>query len=188
MRKIDRDVFYGCKLLSDIRIPDNVEEISYGAFLACKELKRITLSEKLKYIGEAAFCYCSDLSTIVCNAKVPPIEEPSLEKTYVYSDVFHDVDKQNCKLYVPQGCEEAYRSSELWKDFNIVEMGTGIDEVKSEISFTPNSSLREGGAIYDLSGRKVSSQSSYSLPTREAQGGSLRKGLYIQNGKKVAVK
>ena len=185
MRKIDRDVFYGCKLLSDIRIPDNVEEISYGAFLACKKLKRITLSEKLKYIGEAAFCYCSDLSTIVCNAKVPPIEEPSLEKTYVYSDVFHDVDKQNCKLY--KGCEEAYRASELWKDFNIVEMGTGIDEVENEKSFTPVAPI-EGGAIYDLSGRKVSSQSSYSLPTREGQGGSLRKGLYIQNGKKVAVK
>ncbi len=42
--------------------------------------------------------------------------------------------------------------------------------------------------IYDLSGRKVSSQSSYSLPTQEGQGGSLRKGLYIVNGKKVAVK
>lgn len=42
--------------------------------------------------------------------------------------------------------------------------------------------------IYDLSGRKVSSQPSYSLPTREGQGGSLRKGLYIQNGKKVAIK
>ena len=69
-----------------------------------------------------------------------------------------------------------------------MEMGTGIDEVKSEISLTPNSSLREGGAIYDLSGRKVSSQSSYSLPTREGQSGSLRRGIYIQNGKRVAVK
>ncbi|MBQ9523838.1 MAG: hypothetical protein IJR69_01780, partial [Bacteroidaceae bacterium] len=46
----------------------------------------------------------------------------------------------------------------------------------------------ERGTIYDLSGRKVSSQSSNSLPTREGQGGSLRKGLYIVNGKKIMVK
>ena len=60
---------------------------------------------------------------------------------------------------------------------------TGIDE-KKLIPVAP----RERGTIYDLSGRKVSSQPSHSLPTQEGQGGSLRKGLYIQNGKKVAVK
>ena len=176
LRKIERDAFASCKLLSDIRILDNVEEISYGVFLACKKLKRITLSEKLKYIGEAAFCYCSDLSTIVCNAKIPPIAIPNPDKTYFYSDVFHDVDKQNCKLYVPQGCEEAYRASDLWKDFNIMEMGTGIGEVKSE---------KYDDAIYDLSGRKVNSlNSQFSTFNSQLK----RKGIYIQNGKKVAVK
>ena len=170
LKRIGRDVFYVCKSLSDIRIPDNVEEISYGAFLACTKLKRITLSEKLKYIGEAAFCYCSNLSTIVCNAQIPPIAIPNPDKTYVYSDVFHDVDKQNCKLYVPKGCEEAYRASDLWKDFNIIEMGTGIDEVKSE---------KYDDAIYDLSGRKVDFQfSTFNSQFR-------KKGIYIQNGKKV---
>ena len=48
-------------------------------------------------------------------------------------------------------------------------------------SLTPNPSPREGGAIYDLSGRKIDS----SLFTLHS---SLKKGLYIQNGKKVAVK
>ena len=66
---------------------------------------------------------------------------------------------------------------------DLIEQTTSV----SEKSLTPVAS-REDGAIYDLSGRKVSSQSSYSLPTQEGQGGSLRKGLYIVNGKKVAVK
>ena len=170
LKKIGRDGFYGCKSLSDIRIPDNVEEISYGAFLACTKLKRITLSEKLKYIGEAAFCYCSDLSTIVCNAQIPPIAIPNPDKTYFYSDVFHDVDKQNCKLYVPKGCEEAYRASDLWKDFNIIEMGTGISEVKKE----GVKSEKYDDSIYDLQGRRLSGK-----PT---------KGLYIQNGVKRVIK
>ena len=48
-------------------------------------------------------------------------------------------------------------------------------------SLTPNPSLREGGAIYDLSGRKIDS----SLFTLHS---SLKRGLYIQNGKKIIVK
>jgi hypothetical protein len=136
----------------------------------------------LKYIGEAAFCYCSDLSTTVCNAKIPPIAIPNPDKTYFYSDVFHDVDKQNCKLYVPQGCEEAYRAAELWKDFNIIEMGTGISEMQNERV----KSEKYDNAIYDLQGRKViGAEANSSLFTLHS---SLKKGLYIVNGRKIAVK
>ena len=48
-------------------------------------------------------------------------------------------------------------------------------------SLIPNPSPREGGAIYDLSGRKIDS----SLFTLHS---SLKRGLYIQNGKKIIVK
>ena len=63
------------------------------------------------------------------------------------TDVFYNVDKQNCKLYVPQGSEEAYRESELWKDFNIIEMGTGIA--------SPFEEAGEHGSVYDLQGRRM---------------------------------
>ena len=66
---------------------------------------------------------------------------------------------------------------------DLIEQTTSV----SEKSLTPVASRKDGG-IYDLSGRKVNSQSSYSLPIRKGQSGSLRKGLYIVNGKKVAVK
>ena len=39
---------------------------------------------------------------------------------------FMMLTSKNCKLYVPKGCEEAYRASDLWKDFNIIEMEIGI--------------------------------------------------------------
>ena len=48
-------------------------------------------------------------------------------------------------------------------------------------SLTPNPSPREGGAIYDLSGRKIDS----SLFTLHS---SLKRGLYIKDGKKIMVK
>ena len=61
---------------------------------------------------------------------------------------------------------------------DLIEQTTSI----SEKSLTPNPSQRERGAIYDLSGRKVNFQfSTFNSQFR-------KKGLYIQNGKKVAVK
>ena len=85
-------------------------------------------------------------------------------------------------LWINRNGEEIFRSE-------IAEEWTSDKPNTSRIEcLTPNPSLREGGTIYDLSGRKVSSQSSYSLPTREGQGGSLRKGLYIKDGKKIIVK
>ena len=165
LKKIGQDAFRTCQSLSEIIIPDNVEEISFGAFSGCVKLKSIILSKNLKSIGEAAFQYCSDLSTIVCNAQIPPTELPNPDKTYIYSDVFYKVDKQNCKLYVPKGCEEAYRASDLWKDFQVMEIGTGINKMKSD---------RFIDTIYDLDGRK--------LPQAP------QKGIFIQNGRKVAVK
>ena len=49
-------------------------------------------------------------------------------------------------------------------------------------SLTPNPSPRERGAIYDLSGRRVNCQ--FSTFNSQLK----RKGLYIQNGKKVVKK
>ena len=46
------------------------------------------------------------------------------------SDVFCNVDKKNCTLYIPQGTESDYLLADVWGDFkNIVEFdATGIDK------------------------------------------------------------
>ena len=112
---------------------------------------------------------CSGLQSIVCNAPAPPS----------YGQlVFYGVEKQNCKLYVPKGCEEAYRAAELWKDFNIIEMGTGISEMKNDRVKSED----YGDATYDLSGHKVDFQ--FSTFNSQLK----KKGIYIQNGVKRVIK
>ena len=162
--RIGSHAFSKCSSLASFNIPEGSRGIEKAAFAGCSNLKTVVIPESVIYIEWFGFSGYTGLSSIVCNAKNPPS---------VGQFGFDGVDKQNCKLYVPKGCEEAYRNAEEWQNFNIIEKGTGIDEVKSE---------KYDDAIYDLSGRKVDFQfSTFNSQFR-------KKGLYIQNGKKVALK
>ncbi len=172
--RIGSHAFSKCSSLASFNIPEGSRGIEKAAFAGCSNLKTVVIPESVIYIEWFGFSGCTGLSSIVCNAKNPPS---------VGQFGFDGVDKQNCKLYVPKGCEEAYRNAEEWQNFNIIEMGTGIGEVKSEDPLTPfRGNEKCEDAVYDLSGRKVNFQ--FSTFNSQLK----KKGIYIQNGKKVAVK
>ena len=86
-------------------------------------------------------------------------------------------------------------SSKSIDDFRNKMLGTQeeVDLLNEVNPNTPN--LPTDNQVYDLSGRKVLNAQcsmvngqSNSLPTREGRGGSLPKGLYLINGKKIAIK
>ena len=56
--------FYGNEMLTEVTIPDSVQEIPSEAFSGCSNLKNVTLPYKLKSIDESAFNYCSALETL----------------------------------------------------------------------------------------------------------------------------
>jgi hypothetical protein len=57
--------FEKCNELTEIVIPDSVEEIHHAAFYGCTSLESVTLGENLYFIGIAAFADCISLSEIV---------------------------------------------------------------------------------------------------------------------------
>jgi hypothetical protein len=86
----------------------------------------------------------------------------------------------NATLYVPLGTKATYQAKEGWKQFsNIVEKDfeqedpTGIKTIESPV-------VIDGQGVYTLTGVKVADAVS-GLNT-------LPQGIYVVNGKKVAVK
>jgi hypothetical protein len=80
-------------------------------------------------------------------------------------EAFEGVDKENCIIHVPNSSEGKYSSAEGWKEFSNI-LAAGIHEIISETTTNDR--------WYSLDGREIKQ------PTK--------KGVYINNGKKVVIK
>lgn len=106
---IESHTFDGCKYLQDtIVIPSTVIQIKNNAFSGCEKLTAVVLSEKLEEIQGWAFGNCRSLNYVQCLSKTPPI---------LAANAFTGVEKNNFTVVVPEGCVDAYRNAEGWKEF-----------------------------------------------------------------------
>ena len=155
---LEEGTFKGCTSLKTIDIPSSVTHIGTAAFYGCTSLKTIDIPSSVTHIGTAAFYGCSGLTTIVSE-----IEKPfELESRAFDEDTYLAVE-----LIVPKGTKAKYQATGGWNQFaKITEVGT--TDLKSITTTAPPA------AVYTLQGQRVES-----VP---------RKGIFIQNGKKVVIK
>ena len=104
------DAFYNCSGLTSISVPSGLTTLEDWAFEECTGLTTLSLPETLTNIGSYAFYNCSGLASIYANNPAPVDLSPK-------TDVFFGIDKSTCKLFVPAGSENLYRSANQWKDF-----------------------------------------------------------------------
>jgi len=148
--------FNNCTGLTSLTFPKSVTAINWNTFNGCTNLTNITLSEKIKYIDWKTFNDCPNITEIHFLSKMAPP---------LFGDYgFFDVDKSNCKLYVPFGSSASYKSDQFWGSFStIIEDATAISYPKPE---SVSISASEGGihfqtqeaipvVVYSLSGIKV---------------------------------
>lgn len=61
-------LFWGCRGITDIILPENLESIGMSAFFGCTSLRAVTIPESVERIGGRAFANCHNLNTIYFNA------------------------------------------------------------------------------------------------------------------------
>ena len=157
--------FYGCTNLQNVSIGDNVKSIGKWAFSGCSSLKNFTFGSGLQSIGQEAFSDCINITQIRSKAAVPPTCD---------INALDDINKWNCKLFVPKANINAYKQAPQWKEFFFIEGTTGIT----------NTVYNKAGLadVYTIDGAKRLSKAS----TDEIN--ALPKGVYIVNGKKIIIK
>lgn len=104
-------------MTGQLTIPNSVSFIGRNAFGNCSGFTGLVLPSTETFIGENCFYKCTSLVKIVAKSTTPFELSSSAE-------VFEDVDKNNCTLYIPAGSKNAYQFADQWGDFmNIVEEG-----------------------------------------------------------------
>ena len=147
--------FGGCSNLTSITVPQTVKSIADSAFAKCATLSSFTIPLADTILKRQLFSGNTSITSIVIPSNIQSIETlvflncTGLQSIYVYkndpielsktsgtltSDVFKNVDKNTCTLYVPYGTKAKYTVANQWSDFlNIVEM------LPNTINCTPGS-------------------------------------------------
>ena len=121
--EISENEFYGCTNLQQVEIGDGVTTIGNWAFSGCSSLKYFAFGTQVATIGQNAFSDCTALIEICSKATTPPD---------CGSQALDDINKWECKLYVPDNCYDAYQNAEQWKEFFFTEEGEGTIFIDDE--------------------------------------------------------
>ena len=114
--EISENEFYGCTNLHSFIIGDGVEKFGNWAFSGCSSLQSLSFGSQLNAIGKEAFSDCVSVTEITSKAANPPTCD---------TQALDDINKWNCKLYVPKGSLTSYQGADQWKDFFFIAEGEG---------------------------------------------------------------
>ena len=106
IQQIEKGAFSYCSSLANILIPNSVKEIKGYAFLSCYNLQELELGQAVNSIGVQAFDNCSSLSIIKCKCLTPPEIYLQLVNADIVSGSFPF--NENLKIYVPTSLYDIY--------------------------------------------------------------------------------
>ena len=113
-KKIGTNAFSNCKGLQEVVLGDEITELEDKVFYGCTDIDSITIGAQIKKIGKEAFYDCKKISKIISRATTPPV---------CNTNALDNINKWNCKLYVPKGCLSSYQAADQWKDFFFISEG-----------------------------------------------------------------
>ena len=139
--EISENEFYGCTNLKNVTIGEGVTTIGKWAFSGCSSLASFAFGSSVKTIGQEAFSDCTAMTHLVSKATTPPT---------CGTQALDDINKWNCTLSVPEGCNSVYQQANQWKDFFFID--NDISGINS-LAINKNLSVK---SRYTLNGQQVS--------------------------------
>lgn len=166
LKKIGSGAFRECSSLTHVDLPASLKRVESYLFYECSALQSVTIPAEVTSMGSQIFYYCNNLKEMTSSAAVPPACD-MLYSEYIhtyYNDTFFGFMPNMCKLTVPVGSADAYRTAEGWKQFNNIEEAnlSGITSVTTDTNGHETH--------YDISGKVVSPSAKGLHIVRKADG------------------
>ncbi len=116
---IERSAFNHILGLKHIVVPNSVVTLEPYVFSQCYGLEEVTIGSGVTSIGMGLLYGCAAVTSLTSYIKDPTI-------VAMGTNVFKNMDYENCVLHVPAGTVDTYKIADQWKDFlNIVPMKYG---------------------------------------------------------------
>ena len=174
---IGSKMFYNCKNLISIRLPETTTKIDANAF-ANSGLREIVIPDAVTTVGGDAFAYCPQLSQVVIGSKVRTMSQGVFYSSSV-KEVFVKVKtpptissylfSSNPIIHVYASSYARFKSSS-WNGFGTLVGDLDDYHNITSIQLPEANTGKKDAPIYDLYGRRVNRL----LPAT----------IYVQNGKK----
>jgi hypothetical protein len=172
-------MFYECKSLVSVRMPNTITKIDAKAF-SYTGLREVTIPEKVSSVGNAAFADCPQLNRVIIGSKVRNMEQgvfynSAVKEAFVMAKnpptIAAYLFSSNPIIHVYAKSLAAYKASP-WND-----LGTLVGDLDDyghvtsvELPEYKPQDVLKNAPVYDLNGRRVTDL----LPAT----------IYVQNGKK----
>ncbi|MFZ4457133.1 MAG: leucine-rich repeat domain-containing protein [Bacteroidales bacterium] len=135
--RLPMDAFRGCKKITEILLPENLECISSQAFHKCYNIKKIEIPKTVKSIGYLAFNMCRNLEHIKFHENLKHIgfmcflgckklncidlrTQDAIQFDF-NTPIFEEANHRNCILKVKNGLAEKFSKAEQWCNFRHIE-------------------------------------------------------------------
>ena len=135
-------LFKSCKSLTSVVLPEGVKNIGLYAFQDCSSLVSVTLPSSITGVDQFSFEGCKELKDVYCHAKeVPFIADNALKDSY----------PEYITLHVPEESIDAYKATEVWKDFKeIIDLDSKSSDASTGMS---SDAVNLNGLFYKLIGK-----------------------------------
>ena len=75
-----RGLYVDGALIKDLKVPDDVFNIKFGAFFNCTNLTSVTMHDGVTNVAKSAFCYCSGITNVVLSANLVNIGDYAFDR------------------------------------------------------------------------------------------------------------
>lgn len=144
--RIGASAFAGCKSLNAVTMPRAIQQLGDAAFMDCSGLTgSISFPESLIDLGKGAFYGCSGIESFEIPASVKQIKAATfanctgLKAITLHAEdpieadatAFAGIDCSKVALNVPEGSENKYAETDVWKNFDIHTFTTAIQNASA---------------------------------------------------------